>query len=149
MKSEDIQIFIEGATNFFDINMGKGEIQVGKPVLQNSDNSVFYEYTGMINIFGDKVGRVYFSSPIALLNHLLDVMGEKDINDELVADIVGEVANSIAGNARAYYGSGFCLSIPTILREDEINVDAMKTCESYVIPLNWKGSESSVAVWFE
>lgn len=149
MKTDDLQIFIDGARGFFDTNLGKGEIQVGEPSLQKSTHSTFYEYTGVINIFGDKVGRVYFSSPMALITHLLQAMGEKNIDDDLIADVVGEIANSIAGNAREYYGSGFCLSIPTVLKEGEVDSQALRSCESYVIPLNWKGSSSSVAVWFE
>lgn len=149
MKTDDLQIFIDGATDFFDINLGKGKIQVGKPSLQKSANSTFYEYTGVINIFGDKVGRIYFSSPMSLITHLLEAMGEKNIDDDLIADVVGEIANSIAGNAREHYGSGFCLSIPTVLKEGEVDAQVIQAFESYVIPLNWNGSRSSVAVWFE
>ena len=149
MKTNDLQIFVDGATGFFDTNLGKGEIQVGAPCLQTPWDSVFYEYTGVINIFGDKVGRVYFSSPMELISRLLETMGEKNIDDDLIADVVGEIANSIAGNAREYYGSGFCLSVPTVLKEGDVDFQAVKSCESYVIPLNWKGSRSNVAVWVE
>lgn len=149
MKVQDLQIFINGATDFFDANLGKGEITVGAPCLQTPWDSVFYEYTGMINIFGNKVGRVYFSSPLDLLGHLLETMGEKNIDDDLIVDVVGEIANSIAGNAREYYGSGFCLSVPTVLKEGDVDFRAVKDCESYVIPLDWKGTRSNVAVWVE
>lgn len=149
MKTDDLQVFVDGATSFFDTNLGKGELQVGRPSLQAADSAMFYEYTGVINIFGDRVGRVYFSSPMSLITSLLEAMGETDIDDDLIMDVVGEIANSIAGNAREHYGSGFCLSIPTVLKEGEVNLQAIKTCESYVIPLDWKESRSSVAVWFE
>lgn len=149
MKTNDLEIFIESATAFFDTNMGKGQITVGKPELQITEKSVFYEYTGLINIFGDKVGKVYFSSPNKLMTHLLQSMGETKIDDALIADLVGEIANSIAGNAQAHYGSGFCLSVPTILKEGEMDKQLLDGFKSYVIPLNWENSQSSVAVWFE
>lgn len=149
MKSDELQIFIDGATGFFDINLGKGEIRVGEPILQSPEKSVFYEYTGLINIFGDRVGKIYFSSPVGLITSLLESMGEKNVDDELISDLVGEIANSIAGNARAHYGSGFCLSIPTVLKEGEVDTRSVNGYQSYVIPLSWKDSHSSVAVWFE
>lgn len=149
MKEDDLGIFIDAATRFFDINLGKGEIVVGQPRLVKADDTSFYEYTGVIDITGDKQGRIYFSAPMGLIQRLLENMGETVIDDELIADLVGEIANSIAGNARAYFGSGFCLSTPKIFKDGNAKVDTGRARQAYVVPLAWNDSGSSVAIWFE
>jgi chemotaxis protein CheX len=150
MKEADLGIFIDSATRFFDINLGKGEIVVGQPALvSNAQEAPFYEFTGVIDITGDKHGRIFFSAPLALIQRLLENMGETSIDDELIADLVGEIANSIAGTARAHFGSGFNLSTPKIFRDAPVQIDTGKARQAYVVPLKWKDSGSSVAIWFE
>lgn len=149
MKEDDLGIFIDAATRFFDINLGKGQIAVGKPSLVSADDASFYEFTGVIDITGDKQGKIYFSAPIGLIQRLLENMGETVIDDELIADLVGEIANSIAGNARAHFGSGFCLSTPKIFKEGAVQADTSRVRQAYVVPLSWNESVSSVAIWFE
>jgi len=149
MKANELQVFIDAALNYFDVNLGKGEIRVGEPSLSTTEKIAIYEYTGLINISGDKSGRVYFSSPVDLIKHVLEAMGETDVDDELVADLVGEIANSIAGNARSHFGGGFCLSVPTIFRDAERVQDISRESPAYIIPLTWRDNTSNIAVWFK
>ena len=149
MKGQELQIFIDAALHYFDVNLGKGEIRVGEPALGTPEHAAIYEYTGLIEISGEKSGQVFFSSPVDLIRHLLFVMGEPDVDDDLVADLVGEIANSIAGNARQYFGSGFRLSTPTIFRNASRVQEISRGLPSYVVPLIWRNNTSNIAVWFK
>lgn len=149
MNIKELQIFIDAALHYFDISLGKGEIRIGEPRLSSTENSAIYEYTGLINISGERSGQVYFSSPLDFIRHVLTAIGEDDVDDELVADLVGEIANSIAGSAQSHFGNGFCLSVPTILRDSEKASEISSAYPSYVIPLIWRDNTSNISVWFK
>ena len=53
----------------------------------------------MIGISGARKGIVYFTAPRGMLTVLLMRMQETDSSDENIKDLVGEVANTISGNA--------------------------------------------------
>ena len=48
---------------------------------------------------GKREGVVYFTAPRAMLTVLLMKMQENDFSHETMRDLVGEVANTISGNA--------------------------------------------------
>ena len=74
-----------------------------------------HEYTGIINITGKREGVVYFTAPKAMLTVLLMKMQESDFSHETMRDLVGEVANTISGNARRDFGRDFVISVPSVL----------------------------------
>lgn len=135
--------------HYFDVNLGAGEIRLGEPSVEAAERAAVYEYTGLIEISGEKTGQIYFSSPVDLIRHLLVSMGEEELGDELVADLVGEIANSIAGNARSHFGQGFCLSTPIILRDPARVYETSRGLTAYVVPLIWRDNTSNIVVWFK
>jgi len=114
MNERVLTVFIDGATNFFT-KMSKVEAIVGIPHIKSSDSAIQHGYTGVIGISGRKKGLVYFSAPEILLSKLLLSIGEQSRSKEILADLVGEVANTIAGDAREYFGSEFIISVPHVL----------------------------------
>jgi len=65
--------------------------------------------------FGARKGIVYFTAPRGMLTVLLMRMQETDTSDENIKDLVGEVANTISGNARRDFGKNFVISVPVII----------------------------------
>ena len=57
-------------------------------------------YRRIIGISGARKEIVYFLAPRGMLAVLLMRMQETDTSDENIKDLVGEVANTISGNAR-------------------------------------------------
>ncbi len=55
---------------------------------------------------------------------LLMRMQETDTSDENIKDLVGEVANTISGNARRDFGKNFVISVPVIIAHDVDKVTA-------------------------
>ena len=49
-----------------------------------------------------------------MLTVLLMRMQETDTSDANIMDLVGEVANTISGNARRDFGRNFIISVPTM-----------------------------------
>ncbi|MFK7957081.1 MAG: chemotaxis protein CheX [Lysobacterales bacterium] len=148
MKEEDLKVFIEGVTHYFD-QMSESPASVETPFLQENNTTMAHEYTGIIGISGRKRGCVYFTTPGKLLRHLLLAIGEEDTSEEAVCDLVGEVANTIAGNARRYFGSEFMISVPVVVDGAPERIKLPQSVRSFVIPVTWRGYESAVVICLE
>jgi chemotaxis protein CheX len=148
IKQSDLEAFVTAALNFFEMNLDKGKISAGTPRLATEQDKLIYDYTGKIMISGDREGCVYFSSPKYLIKHLLLSMGETEFDDDLVCDLVGEIANSIAGNAKSHFGNGFIISTPLISKDIDIDLESNNNNLSrYIVPLTWRECNSNIVVW--
>lgn len=105
-----------------------------------------YDYTGIINISGRREGVVYFSAPRAMLTVLLMKMRENDFSHENMCDLVGDVANTISGNARRDFGRDFLISVPNVVHGGRADVSVVPGRRSVVIPINWRSHSAKLVV---
>lgn len=145
MQEKEIQVFIDGAKKFFK-KLTHRDITIGTPYLVTHDNLPCSDYTGIIGISGDRKGAVYFTAPRVLLSHLLILSGEKSNGDIMMRDVVGEVANTISGNARSSFGSGFMISVPLVVQGLPEKLYLSTQIHAYVIPIQWSTYSSSLVV---
>jgi chemotaxis protein CheX len=75
-------------------------------------------------------------------------MQETDCSEETILDLVGEVANTISGNARRDFGKSFLISVPTVIAREPDKVTAPHP-RSYVIPINWRAHSAKLVVCLE
>lgn len=148
MSKELLEIFIDGAIRYFQHTSDK-EVTVGTPYLVENKNPVAYDFTGVIGVSGSMRGCVYFTAPYELLKHLLISMGERNTHKDNIADMVGEVANTISGNARSRLGGDFMISVPVVIEGTPSNIHLPADSRSYVIPVYWKAYSSAVVICFE
>jgi chemotaxis protein CheX len=146
-KESEIRTFIDGTTNYFEVTAQQAAT-VGSPYLVVDGNPGAYEYTGVIGISGARKGMVYFTAPRGMLTVLLMRMQETDTSDESIRDLVGEVANTISGNARRDFGKNFVISVPVVLAHEEEKV-TMPHARSFVIPINWRTHSAKLVVCLE
>ena len=71
---------------------------------------------------------------------------ETDFSDSTLCDLVGEVANTISGNARRDFGREFVISVPSVLTGDEVEVPMTRDLRPYVIPINWRSHSAKLVV---
>src|SRR6185437_1864054 len=147
LKEAEIRTFVEGATHYFETS-AQQSASVGSPYLVTDGNPGAYEYTGVIGISGARKGIVYFTAPRGMLTVLLMRMQETDTSDENIKDLVGEVANTISGNARRDFGKNFQISVPVVIAHDLEKVTAPHP-RSYVIPINWRTHSAKLVVCLE
>ena len=148
MNANDLKVFIDGATNYFS-QMSNRPAVVQTPYLEEKNVAITHEFTGIIGVSGKKKGCVYFTAPISLLKHLLLTIGELDTSKDALSDLVGEVANTIAGNARSYFGSEFMISVPIVVNGNTERIKLPENHRSYVIPVIWRNHEAAVVVSLE
>ena len=146
-KEAEIRTFIEGTTAYFETS-ARQSATVGSPHLVTDGKPGAYEYTGVISITGARRGVVYFTAPRGMLTVLLMRMQETDTSDENIKDLVGEVANTISGNARRDFGKNFVISVPTIIAHDLEKVTTPHS-RSFVIPINWRTHSAKLVVCLE
>ena len=114
MDESKLKVFIDGATRYF-LQVTRLAAEVGTPYLSETNETLAYDMTGIIGISGGRKGVVYFTAPTNMLRSVLINMGERDVTHDMRLDLVGEIANTIAGNARAEFGSEFMISVPVVI----------------------------------
>lgn len=146
MKEDKIQIFIDGVERYFN-EVNHFNTDIGTPFLVENDNPQAHDYTGIIAISGGRYkGCVYFTVPKVLLKHMLLSMREDDNSDENMRDLVGEIANTISGNARGEFGETFMISVPIVITGAPDDIYLPKDSRSYVIPLKYNSYSAAIVV---
>ena len=112
---DNMQIFIDAIVKYFS-QISDKKIEVGSPYLVETNDIIVSDYTGVISISGTYEGCCYFTTPRVLLKYLILALGEIDTSDKMLMDAVGEVANTLSGNARKDLGKDFIISIPTVFK---------------------------------
>jgi chemotaxis protein CheX len=144
LHEQELKTFVEGTTNFFEV-AAQQPASIGSPYLVEGSPAV-HEYTGIINISGKRQGVVYFTAPKAMLTVLLMKMQESDFSNETMCDLVGEVANTISGNARRDFGREFVISVPSVLTGEKPQVPLKAGQRSFIIPINWRSHSAKLVV---
>ena len=148
MDEADLQVFIDGVTNYFSQTTNEAAV-VGTPYLIENQTSVASEFTGIIGISGRRRGSVCFTAPSQMLTTLLERIGESDRSRENMCDLVGEVANTLSGNARREFGKEFMISVPVVIQGTPERMQASGKVHSFVIPINWSNSDAHLVISLE
>lgn len=148
MNDEKLAVFVDGVTHYFE-TISNQTPSVGTPFLIDNINNYLMDYTGIIGISGNQKGSVFFSAPEKLLIHLLNKLGIFSTQSEKLMDLVGEVSNTISGNARREFGDEFLLSVPLVLKGKSDEIAITKTVEIYVIPIVWSHQNANLIINLE
>ena len=144
LYEHELKTFVESTTNFFEV-AAQQPATVGSPYLMEGAPAV-HDYTGVISISGKRAGVVYFTAPKAMLTVLLMKMQENDFSHETMRDLVGEVANTISGNARRDFGRDFVISVPSVLTGERPDFALKSGQRSFIIPINWRSHSAKLVV---
>jgi len=124
INERELRVFITAITEYFQALAG--EPAHVRPAYLGTDLSArqSYDYTCLITISGNYRGCVYFSCRQVLLRRLLVCMGENDHSESNLLDAVGEVANTISGNAWKHFGATLEISVPVTINEPTESIRA-------------------------
>ncbi|MBL8488040.1 MAG: chemotaxis protein CheX [Rhodocyclaceae bacterium] len=145
MDETQLKVFVGIVQRYFEKITGKAA-EVGTPFLGQPKELPIHDFTGVIGISGSQRGCVYFSAPAQMLKELLLRAGETDLSEDNFADLTGEIANTISGNARREFGSEFLISVPVVVRGSGQHITVPKDVRAYVIPLRWHKIAASLVV---
>lgn len=145
VKIEKLGVFLSSISAFFS-QIDDTQVAINTPYLNKNNNMVGYDYSGIIKISGPLEGCVYISAPSNMLREITKVMGESDTSLAMLKDLLGEMANTISGNARTEFGADFIISPPKIV-DGAPNVSYLpKERNSYITPFNWRGYTAVIGI---
>lgn len=148
LEEKRFQVFIDSVNRYFN-EVNKINVEVGTPYLVENNVPTAHDYTGIIGISGPYRGSVYFTAPRVLLKNLLLSLQEPNDSEENVMDLIGEIANTIAGNARTEYGAEFMISVPLVVKGAPSQIHLPKIARSFVIPITWKNYTAAIVISLE
>jgi chemotaxis protein CheX len=142
---EQLQVFIDATRDYFSVSTGV-DAEVGTPYLIESEAPVVNEYTGIIGVSGVRKGCVYVTASQVMLKGVLVRMGVKALGKEQISDLVGEIANTIAGAARREFGGQFHISVPMVVAGNTEQIHLPKSIKCYSIPIVWKSYNANLVI---
>ena len=145
MNDQDIQVFITGIRRYFESLRKDLRVVIEPPFLKDEEKP-FLEYTGIIGISGKAHGAVCFTANGVMLERILRFLNEAPVNGELIRDLVGEIANTLSGNAREEFGRDFLISVPIVSTDRNVCFPFPRDCRNYVIPIIWQTEKAFLLV---
>lgn len=137
----DVQIvnpFIASTLNALEMMAGIKATR-GQPFLKGEFNA-FADISGIIGLAGEISGAVVLSFPSNLARKIYEAMvGESAPDGDMgaMADVVGELANMVAGGAKGALsekGMGYRISVPTVVTGKEHFVSHKNDGPCLVVP---------------
>ncbi len=143
LSEDDLRLFVESIKRYLMVTT-RQEPQLTSAFLGTGDVEGF-EFNGIVTFSGSYNGQVAVSMPAKMLRELLLLQHETDLSDDNLLDAVGEIANTLAGNARKTLGAELQISVPVKIQ----GVHGIKTRvrkHAYVITLRWGHHSAMVYV---
>ncbi len=143
IRESDRNIFVNGTEHFFQ-KLTAIPAEVGTPSCEETIVRVLDEFSAVIAISGKRRGYVSYTAPRAMIGEVMGYFGETDRSDDLLADCIGEIANTICGNAREHLGPGYTIGVPAVIRGRTEEAPFYADAPAVVIPIKWNGYRSSL-----
>lgn len=138
-------VFINAVLNYFETTVQQAA-ECGTPFLAIGRPPEIYDYTGTITISGKRSGLIYFTASRSMLSVMLMRMQETDMSHENICDLVGEITNTLSGNARRDFGHQFNISVPSVLFGRSTKLEHPANTRPIVIPIEWRNYRAQLVV---
>ncbi len=146
LSETDLRLFVDSIKNYLQVT-SRQEPQITSAFLGTGDVQGF-EFNGIVTFSGNYNGQVVVSMPSKMLRELLLLQQETDLSEGNLLDAVGEIANTLAGNARKTLGSGLSISVPVKI-QGAPSIKTRVRKHPFVITLRWNRHEAMVCVDME
>ena len=146
LGADELKLFVESVRGYFKV-LTRQEPQITSAYLATSDLQG-HDYNGIVSFSGSYNGHVIVSMPGQLLKELLLLQGETDVSQGNLLDAVGEIANTLGGNARKSLGPALQISVPVRLHGTS-GIQARVRKHPYAITLRWNHQPAVVCVDME
>ncbi len=149
MNVKYINPFIGATKNVFE-NFLMSPATPGKPyVFDKSQENGSWEISGIIGLAGEIIGVVIISFPKILALKLVSILEQKNVTimDDSVVDMVGEIINIIAGNAKKDLEQHqIAISLPTVVRGPKHSFPNLSGSPMVAIPFTCAQGEFNLLV---
>lgn len=143
MSDSDLKMFVDIVANYFGTVAGEAPV-LADPVIEFTPAALL-DYSGFIQISGSDEGCIYITMPRDFAAAFLQRMGENATDDLLFSDLVGEMASTVASNARERFGSQFRISVPRTLMGAQMPPVTLPGTR-FVLPIRWGGQTAQLGI---
>lgn len=147
MSEVEFKVFIDSVTHYFS-QLTRDPAAIRASYLADP-SALRFDYTGLITLSGRFRGCVYVTAPGRMLRELLRAMQEPDTQEDNLLDVVGEMANTIAGNARRHFGAALEISVPVRIRGVSEQIKSAVRSRPFAILFHWRRHEAAVVIDLE
>ncbi|MBN8219684.1 MAG: chemotaxis protein CheX [Spirochaetes bacterium] len=148
MQDSELKVFVEGVSNYFK-KLSNAPLNVGVPYVKDS-NGFIGEITGVIGLTGRRKGGIFLTCGFPMVDEVIrDYSGAEDQSMEARKDMIGEMANTISGNASDAFGNDFQISVPVVITGKPDGVDMPTRVPTFVIPVQWKTHKAYLVIGVE
>ena len=145
-----INPFVKSVSNTFE-TMCSLPVAIGKPTLKINDGTGS-DVSSIIGFSGDAAGSVVLHFSFEVASKVATAFSGMEITPDHpdFADALGELANMVAGGAKAKFeGLNVSISLPNVIVGKDHNVSASKTTPRVVIPCSTDAGGFEVEVGME
>lgn len=146
LKESDLRLFIDSVRRYFDVT-SRIAPEITSAFL-GVDAVPGHDFNGIVSFSGRYRGQVMVSLPAVALKELLLIQRETDLSQASLLDAVGEIANTLAGNARRALGKDLEISVPRVVHGRPASA-ARTRQHPYVITFRWNRYPGMVYVDLE
>jgi hypothetical protein len=144
MDAQQLELFKQITLDYFAKLAPEDQPALEEPYIQFGDPELF-DYTSLVKIHGEYEGCIYLTSPVPMLENLLDINGEAEVSGRTLQDMCRELSNVLAGNASQAFHGNWEISVPISLTPE--SNDALDLPDStFIMPIAWRGSRSLLVV---
>jgi chemotaxis protein CheX len=143
LTADELKMFVESVREYFRV-VTRQEPQITSAFLATGELQG-HDYNGIVSFSGSFNGHVLVSMPGQLLRELLLLQGETDLSQGNLLDAVGEIANTLGGNARKSLGPSLQISVPVTLHGSG-GIQARVRKHPYAITLKWNHQPAVVCI---
>jgi chemotaxis protein CheX len=150
MAEENVAPFRRAFEHYF-AESGLTGLRAGNAYIQSKEKVGLLDYTGSISLSGSHRGGIYISAERDLLARTMQAtMGMAPEDDGDLEDMVGELANTVVGNARKTFGRELHLSVPIVISGQGVSMFLQKLESPIVIiPYSLDGARAEFGVAIE
>jgi len=143
LQETDLRVFVDSVRRYFETS-SRIVPEITSAFLGTSEVPQ-HEFNGIVGLSGRFNGQVTVSMPQRPLCELLLLQHETNLSESNLLDAVGEIANTLAGNARQHLGNDLEISVP-ITRRGRVHSLRRTRRLPYVITLRWNTYPGVVCV---
>ncbi|GAB4428976.1 MAG: hypothetical protein OHK0011_11280 [Turneriella sp.] len=148
LTTEDVAALLGCISGYFrSMNSNLPEFGIPYRLDTNQQKYPLFEYSGHIGISGSHRGGLVITCERELIAGLLQlVLGNEAATEEDIINMIAEMANTVSGNARVHFGSGFDISVPTVVVGEPEEFKFVLAEPTLVIPFTWRGNRANAII---
>jgi chemotaxis protein CheX len=141
----EVGVFVDSVMHYFETAVQQ-PATCGIPHLALRQRPQLADYTGMLSIAGRRDGVVLFTAPRSMLRVMLMCMQDTDLSHEHLCELVGEIANTLLGDAQRNFRHHYSVSVRSVVHQGDVALVYPAGAHPIVIPIAWRSYRARLVV---